>query len=149
LYKRLIAILLVLIIVVAAVSIYLYETNKNNSGPKSPQSEGILHQSSPPQFHPNGSYPPVPVVWTITLTKNFSELPVGTTMFLLNTSDPLTGLGYSAYDHFVRDLALVSPAGTNFSDGDKVGFDGQLVISNDINGNPFYGLHGTLTYPNK
>jgi hypothetical protein len=105
-----------------------------------------LNQGAPPQFYPNGSYPPVPIVWTITLTQNLSNIPVGTKIYLLNTNMSLTGLGYSAYSYFIKDLKAVSPEGANFSDGDKVGINGQIVVSKDINGNQFFGFYGKLTY---
>ncbi len=109
------------------------------------ESEGILHKGAPPQFHPNGSYPPMPVVWAITLTKNFAALPIGTEIYLQNTDKSLTGMGYSAYGHFIRDPSEIAPSGAGFSDGDKVGFNGQLVTSKDINGKTFYGFYGNLT----
>ncbi len=55
-------------------------------------------------------------------------------------------MGYSAYNHFIKDLTQISPVGAAFSEGDKVGFNGQLVVSDDINGNTFNSLYATLTY---
>jgi hypothetical protein len=142
--KNLLSFLLVLIVVLAAVLVYALLR-----GPSEPnwahESEGILHKGAPPQFYPNGSYPPVPVVWAITLTKNFSAFPIGTEIYLLDTDKSLTGIGYSAYSHFIRDPNEMALSGASFSDGEKVGFNGQLVTSKDINGNTFYGVYGNLT----
>lgn len=62
-------------------------------------------------------------------------------------NESLTGLGYSAYKYFVKDLSTLSPMDANFSESEKVGFNGQLVISDDINGKEFFGMYGTLTNP--
>jgi hypothetical protein len=144
--KTLLSILLVIVLIIAGILVYLFETRTNESTFTENQSEGILNQGAPPQFYPNGSYPPVPIVWTITLTQNFSNLPIGTKMYLLTTNTSLTGLGYSAYSYFVKDLSAISPKGSDFSDGDKVGINGQIVTSKDINGNEFLGFYGTLNY---